>query len=134
MWSESLQAATRGQGAEQPCRQHMVVGRTEKECVSKTVRTKIRQNVRLVSSSPLRHLSSGRASEAQGLCVVLTKHTEILYATVEIACNSPSRQPSGRLRTLATVAATVPGRRPRSPSAATPRCTERRQLPPLTST
>lgn len=81
MWSESLQAATRGQGAEQPCRQHMVVGRTEKECVSKTVRTKIRQNVRLVSSSPLRHLSSGRASEAQGLCVVgvvLTKHTEIL--------------------------------------------------------
>ena len=73
MWSESLQAATRGQGAEQPCRQHMVVGRTEKECVSKTVRTKIRQNVRLVSSSPLRHLSSGRASEAQGLCVVLTE-------------------------------------------------------------
>ena len=38
-------------------------------------------HVRLVSSSPLRHLSSGRASEAQGLCVVgvvLTKHTEIL--------------------------------------------------------
>ena len=27
MWSESLQAATRGQGAEQPCRQHMVVER-----------------------------------------------------------------------------------------------------------
>jgi hypothetical protein len=76
MWSESLQAATRGQGAEQPCRQHMVVGRTEKECVSKTVRTKIRQNVRLVSSSPLRHLSSGRASEAQGLCVVLTTHRD----------------------------------------------------------
>ena len=83
MWSESLQAATRGQGAEQPCRQHMVVGRTEKECVSKTVRTKIRQNVRLVSSSPLRHLSSGRASEAQGLCTFIdgalfSQHTEIL--------------------------------------------------------